>query len=177
MPQIEPDSGRGRAGQVKTIRVENFMCHEHLKVEFKYAPDYAAHMHEASGSVAMVVASKILRVRPGCAANTHCLLQAVCQLHFWDQRLWQECDASGPAILPGRGCSADRAGPRCQGPHQVWRTPAGGLRDALEHRCGLSAATRLRPSQRKGVRAEPVAVCRVCPRRVWCSEHDWACRC
>ena len=163
------------------------MCHEHLKVEFKYALSvqitcvrpqaWLPRSRRRLGCHGLVVGFKAWEVRPESAVTCrkcHCLLQAFCQLHFWDQRLWQECDASGPAVLPGRGCSADRAGPRCQGPHQVWSSPAGGLRDDLEHRCGLSGAKRLRSGQCKGLAAEPVATGRLCLGWVWCAEHDWA---
>ena len=161
---------------MKTIRVENFMCHEHLKVEFKYALTMQLTCVRPQALLPWSH-RKAWDVRPELAVTCrkyHCLLQAFCQLHFWDQRLWQECDAPGPAVLPGRGCSADRAGSGCQGPHQVWSSPAGGLRDDLEHRCGLSGAKRLRFGQCKGLAAEPVATGRLCLSWVWCAEHDWA---
>lgn len=33
--QVEAGDGRGHAGQIKSLQLENFMCHEHLVVDFK----------------------------------------------------------------------------------------------------------------------------------------------
>lgn len=35
--QVDASNGRGHAGQIKKLELENFMCHEHIVVDFMYA--------------------------------------------------------------------------------------------------------------------------------------------